>query len=147
MKMIEKIKKFLNITPKKQKSFYEAIGKENGVHELVKNFYQIMEIDPKAKECLETHPTVEGIVPDEVKKKLFLFLVGWFGGPQTYTKTYGPPRMRARHAHIKIGQKEAGQWLYCMNYSLERHSVKLSKVEKKMFLNSFKALALRITNS
>lgn len=147
MKIIEKIKKLLTIQSKQQRSFYEAIGEEKGVHELVKNFYHIMEIDPKAKECLATHPTTEGIVPDEVKKRLFLFLIGWFGGPQTYTKTYGPPRMRARHAHVKIGQKEAQQWLYCMNYSLQRHSAKLSKSEKMMFLNSFKALALRITNS
>lgn len=146
MELINKIKKVFFKGQKPQRSFYEAIGEEKGVHELVKNFYQIMEIDPVAKDCLATHPVVEGIVPDEVKKKLFLFLVGWFGGPQLFIQNYGPPRMRARHGHVKITEKERDQWLYCMQYSLERHSAKLTKIEKSMFLNSFKALANRIQN-
>lgn len=146
MSFIQKIKNIFFPKPKEQRSFYDAIGQEQGVHELVTNFYQIMEIDPLAKDCLATHPTVDGIVPDEVKKKLFLFLVGWFGGPNLFIKTYGAPRMRARHAHIKISEKERDQWLYCINYALDRHSLKLSKIEKHMFLNSFKALANRVQN-
>ena len=138
------IKKF--IKKPKQRSFFEAIGEENGVHELVTNFYVIMESDPKAKECLATHELENNKVADEVKKKLFLFLVGWFGGPQIYTKTYGPPRMKARHSHVAIGEREKQQWLYCMELALNKHTVKMSKIEKKMFLNSFKALAMRIQN-
>ena len=105
-----------------------------------------MESDPYAKDCLATHSLEDNKVPDEVKKKLFLFLVGWFGGPQVYTKTYGPPRMKARHAHASIGHKEKEQWLHCMQLALQKHSVKMSKVEKQMFFNSFKALAMRIQN-
>jgi hemoglobin len=146
MPLFERIKKIFKRN-QKQRSFFEAIGDENGVHELVKNFYYVMESDPKAKECLEVHELVDGKIPDEVKKKLFLFLTGWFGGPQIYTKTYGPPRMRARHAHVKITEKERDQWLYCMDIALKKHSAKMSKLEKKLFLNSFKALALRIQNT
>lgn len=145
---ISKILKKLNVFKhkKKQRSFFEAIGQESGVHELVRNFYQTMESDPYAIECLKVHPLENNQVPDEVKKKLFLFLVGWFGGPQLYIKTYGAPKMRARHARFRIGEKEKDQWLYCMSKALQKHSIKMSKVEKKLFLNSFKALAMRIQN-
>lgn len=145
--LLKKIKDMFRKQQTAQRSFFDAIGKEEGVYELVSNFYLIMEVDPYAKDCLNTHQVINGLVPDEVKKRLFLFLVGWFGGPQTYTTTYGAPRMRARHAHFKISEKERDQWLYCMNYALSKHSIKLSKVEKQMFLNSFKALALRIQNT
>ena len=141
-RLIKKFKK--NKSPE---NFYNILGEENGVYELVKNFYNTMETDPRAKECLLTHVLVDGIVPDEVKKKLFMFLCGWLGGPNLFIENYGHPRMRARHLHIQIGQKEKAQWLYCMQNAIKIHSVKMSRAQKKTLLNSFTALALRIQNS
>lgn len=135
--------------PKKQPKFlYEVIGQESGVFELVKNFYDVMENNSNAKECLHTHElTAEGKIPDEVKKKLFMFLCGWFGGPNLYVEAFGHPRMRARHMHVKITEIERNQWLFCMWEALKRHSIKIPKDDYFRFEGSFKALASRIQNS
>lgn len=126
---------------------YLIIGEEKGVYELVRNFYTYMEKTPEAKDVLLTHElNSDGSIPDEVKKKLFMFLCGWFGGPNLFIEEYGHPRMRARHGHVKIGEKEKNQWLDCMNYALEVHTVKISKKHKSMLFNNFVALATRIQN-
>lgn len=135
--------------PKKEPKFlYEVIGEENGVYLLVKNFYEIMENDPAAKECFEVHERDENNkVPDLVKKKFFMFLCGWFGGPNLFVETYGHPRMRARHMHVKITEVERDQWLYCMDKALKIHSPKIPKKDFFRFTGSFRALAHRIQNS
>jgi len=144
MKIIDKIKKFIKPEPK---FLYEVIGQENGVYELVRNFYTIMENDPKAKECLHVHELTEDQkIPDLVKKKLFMFLCGWFGGPNLFVEEYGHPRMRARHLHVKISKVEKDQWLYCMNKAMNMHSIKIKTRDRYRFEGSFKALASRIQN-
>lgn len=143
MKVLEKIFK----RNKPQKNIYEVLDQDQGVYRLVKRFYEIMENDPKAKECLETHELQEdGTIPDEVKKKLFMFLCGWFGGPNLFVEAYGHPRMRARHMHIAIGAKEKEQWLYCMYKALDEQTPRIPRNEKKSIKNSFLALAMRIQN-
>lgn len=124
---------------------YEVF-KEKGLRELVRNFYLVMETDPKARECLEVHKLSNGKVPDEVKEKLFDFLSGWTGGPNLFIKKHGPPRMRARHIKFPIGERERDQWLYCMEMALSMSSIKLNKKRKQLMLNSFTALAYRIQN-
>ena len=125
---------------------YLEIGEEQGVYRLVKKFYEVMETDPKAIDCLNVHELHDGRIPDEVKKKLFMFLCGWFGGPNLFVETYGPPRMRARHMHVSIGKKEKEQWIYCIDKAIKSHSPRLNKRHKKLMLNSFTALAMRIQN-
>jgi len=148
--MKEFIKNKILKKPVESLSFYQIIGEENGVYQLVKNFYDVMESDSFAKECLEVHELIEGAVEDEVKKKFFMFLCGWFGGPQLFAKAYGHPRMRSRHMHVPIQAAEKVQWIYCMNKALEMHraygSKKLSKREKREYINSFAVLANRIQN-
>ena len=122
----KKLKKLI-FKEKEPEFLYTVIGMETGVYELVKNFYEIMETDAKAKECLDVHEIVGGVISDEVKKKLFMFLCGWFGGPNLYIERFGHPRMRARHQHIKISKLEANQWLYCMFKALDIHSIKIKK--------------------
>ena len=145
MKFWKRVKNLI-IKEKEPKFLYEIIGEEKGIYELVKNFYDIMEQDPKAKECLDIHELHSGIVPDEVKKKFFMFLCGWFGGPNLYVERVGPPRMRARHMHVRIGTIEKDQWLYCMFKALDIHSFKIPKNDRYRFEGSFKALAGRIQN-
>ena len=125
---------------------YQILGEEEGIYELVKSFYTIMESDPKAVDCLNVHELENGIIPDEVKKKLFMFLCGWLGGPNLFVEAYGHPRMRARHLHVKISSKEKGQWIYCMYKALDHHNKLIKKSDKKITKNSFMALAMRIQN-
>lgn len=152
-KMINKI--ITKILPPKKKeehtaqtppTIYKIIGEEKGTYELVKNFYDIMETDPKAVDCLNSHQLIDGKLPDMIKKKLFMFLCGWLGGPNLFVEKYGHPRMRARHMHIKIGTKETEQWLYCMHKSLLMHSYELNDEQFDTIYKSFTGLALRIMN-
>ena len=143
MQFIKKIRqKFSN--SKKPVNFYSLLGKENGLKELVKDFYEVMEKDPRAHDCLKVHDLFENKVLPENKDKLFMFLSGWLGGPNLFVENIGAPKMRMRHAHIKIGEKERVQWLYCMKQSVRNR--KISKKEERMFINSLTALSLRIKN-
>lgn len=140
MKIIKKL-----FTPKPFNP-YEAF-QEDGLRELVRNFYHVMESDPAAAQCLAVHELENGKVPEEVKEKLFEFLSGWTGGPNLFVKKHGPPRMRARHIRFPIGEQERDQWLYCMNIALDQSSVRLKKKHKQIMLSSFAALAYRIQNA
>jgi len=127
-------------------NYFQLIGETKGIEELVHNFYDVMENDQKAKDCLTTHPLTEGKVPEDVKTKLCFFISGWLGGPNLFVENFGHPRMRKRHIHIKIGEKEKEQWLYCMQEALNKHSIKMKKKYKENLLRSFMALAMRIKN-
>ncbi len=126
-------------------NFYKLLGEEVGLRALVADFYTCMENDPKAQDCLKVHSLIEQKIEEESKDKLFMFLSGWLGGPNLFVQNIGAPKMHMRHAHIKIGEKERVQWLYCMEQALLKK--KLAKREKKLFLNSLTALSLRIKNS
>ena len=131
-----------------ERTFYEIFGKEAGLRLLISNFYQKMEDDPLAKDCLMTHElTEENKIPESVREKLFMFLSGWLGGPNLFVEKLGAPKMMARHSHIKIGSIHKNQWLYCMEHALNKHQPPLNDQDFGRIINSFMALAERIQNS
>ena len=91
-------------------SLYEALGGEDTLLKLVTRFYEVMDTDPRAAGIRAMHQ------PDltEAREKLFLFLVGWSGGPQHYIERYGHPMLRRRHLPFTIGESERDQWMFCM---------------------------------
>lgn len=142
MQLLNKLYSFF--TPKTREPFI-ALGREEGIKQLVDDFYFIMQNDPLASHCKAVHPMDEnGNIPNEVIEKLYWFIVGFSGGPQLFMENVGAPRMRMRHHHVKIGAKERDEWLYCMRKALKK--VKLNRAEKKLIMNSFTALAFRIQN-
>lgn len=102
------------------RSFYEVLGGQTQAEKilrlLVDTFYEVMDTDPKAKGIRAMH------APDltEAKEKLYMFMVGWTGGPQLYIEQYGHPRLRARHMPFAIGESERDQWMYCMISAMHR---------------------------
>ena len=50
---------------------------------------------------------------------LRLFLIQYWGGPQTYNELRGHPRLRMRHARFAIGEAERDAWLRHMRTSLD----------------------------
>lgn len=142
--MLERFREFFR-RRQKPVNFYQVLGEETGIRDLVHHFYHYMETDPKAIDCLNAHETIEGKIPHSVKEKLFEFLSGWLGGPNLFVEKYGHPRMRARHMHVQIGEAERDQWLYCMNMALKHHT-KIKNKYKVELANSFAALAYRIQN-
>ena len=52
------------------------------------------------------------------EQRLRDFLIGRFGGPQTYIEQRGHPRLRARHSPFPINQAARDRWMRLMNSAL-----------------------------
>ena len=89
---------------------YDLIGGEAKVRELIARFYDLMDEDPDYYGIRKLHPQSL----DGSREKLFMFLMGWLGGPPLYEQAYGHPRLRAGHMHVGIGMLERDQWMACM---------------------------------
>ena len=89
---------------------FESIGGEAPVRALVDAFYDTMDREPGYTHLRDLHE------PDltEARDKLFWFLCGWLGGPNHFVERFGHPRLRARHAHVRIGTQGRDEWLACM---------------------------------
>lgn len=96
-------------------SQYRRIGGEAGVRALVERFYHYMDTLPEAREIRALH--ADDLT--ETSEKLVEYFTGWFGGPPVYISKYGHPRLRARHLHVPIGERERDQWLLCMRLALD----------------------------
>lgn len=94
---------------------YVRIGGDAGIQELVDRFYDYMDTLPEAREIRVMHAkSLRGS-----RRKLWMFLSGWLGGPQRYIEKYGHPRLRQRHLPFAIGARERDQWMLCMNRALD----------------------------
>lgn len=102
-----------------QPSHFELLGGEPGIRRLVDIFYDRMDAAEEAAGIRALHP------PDLTtsREKLFLFLVGWTGGPPLYVQTHGHPMLRARHLPFPIGTAERDAWVWCMDYALLEHDM------------------------
>lgn len=95
-------------------SLYQEIGGAEVIRALVNRFYDLMEASAEAAGIRQLHPAdLQGS-----RDKLFMFLVGWMGGPPIYVEKYGHPRLRARHLPFPIGATERDQWLNCMKQAM-----------------------------
>lgn len=93
-------------------SIYEAIG-EDQIRKLVSYFYQEV----------AQNPPLRKLYPEDLKpaeRRLFLFLLQVFGGPQTYSEERGHPRLRMRHFDWKIDPEMRDLWLNSMLSSLDK---------------------------
>jgi hemoglobin len=52
------------------------------------------------------------------EQRLRDFLIGRFGGPQTYIEQKGHPRLRARHSSFPINHTARDRWMRLMNSAL-----------------------------
>lgn len=56
---------------------------------------------------------------DGAERRLRLFLIGRFNGPQSYLMERGHPRLRMRHALYKVDTAARDRWLALMNAALD----------------------------
>jgi hemoglobin len=86
-------------------NLYDAVGGEQVFRQLVDRFYDGVALDP----------ILRPLYPDEdltgARDRLTLFLMQYWGGPTTYSDNRGHPRLRMRHAHWVIGERERDAWL------------------------------------
>lgn len=98
----------MSATPEESQSFYDAVGGEEAFRRLVHHFYQGVVTDPI---LLPLYPEddLEG-----AEERLRLFLIQYWGGPNTYS-AQRPPRLRMRHNPFVIRSAERDAWLRHMH--------------------------------
>ncbi len=83
------------------------------IEKLVAAFYQRVAADDLLRP-MYPNDDLEG-----AEERLALFLIGRFGGADTYTKTRGHPRLRARHAPFVIDDAARERWVSLMTSALD----------------------------
>ena len=83
-----------------EETFYERAGGAATFKELTKRFYQQVAVNPILKPM---YPEDDMAGAEE---RLALFLEQYWGGPSTYSKQRGHPRLRMRHAEFHIATPE-----------------------------------------
>ncbi|HJW26365.1 MAG TPA: group II truncated hemoglobin [Rhodocyclaceae bacterium] len=111
---------------------YELMGGEPVVARLTDRFYEIMDAAPQFKILRDLHPADLKSSRD----KLFMFLSGWFGGPDLFVEKFGHPRLRARHLPFSIGTVERDQWVACMVLAMEDVGIE-EELRQKLLQNFF----------
>ena len=111
---------------------FEKIGGDAVVAQLTARFYELMDTVPQFAELRALHPEdLKGS-----RDKLYMFLSGWFGGPDLFVEKFGHPRLRARHMPFEIGTKERDQGVACMVLAMEDVGIEES-IRAKLLENFF----------
>jgi hemoglobin len=101
------------VPPTERTTFFEAVGGEETFRRLTERFYQGVAADP----------LLRPLYPDEdladAEERLRLFLIQYWGGPNTYSQRRGHPALRMRHARFAIGQAERDAWLRHMTKAIQ----------------------------
>ncbi len=120
------------------RSVYELAGSEPAFRLLVQRFYAAVAEDP----------VLRAVYPDEdlsgATERLTLFLIQYWGGPQTYSEQRGHPRLRMRHQPFAIGQTERDAWLRHMRAAVE--SLDLAPAVRKALLDYFETASNAMIN-
>ncbi|MEU4829393.1 globin [Streptosporangium sp. NPDC023615] len=99
----------MSATPEEKESFYDAVGGEEAFRRLVHHFYRGVATDPLLRP-LYPEDDLEG-----AEDRLRLFLIQYWGGPNTYSTQRGHPRLRMRHNPFVIRSAERDAWLRHMH--------------------------------
>ena len=96
------------------RTLYEAVGGEPTFRRLVSRFYE---------EVADDLETLRPLYPDgdlgPAEDRFRMFLIQYWGGPQTYTELRGHPRLRMRHSPFRIGPAQRDAWLHAMRIALD----------------------------
>ena len=122
-------------------SFFEWIGGEAKVQALVDRFYDLMDLEPAYSHLRSLHQADL----QHSRDTLFWFLCGWLGGPPYYEQRYGHPRLRMRHLHVQIAERERDEWVACMNEAM--YACQLPDALREQLHEKFAYLADFMRNS
>lgn len=88
---------------------YEDFGGEPFFHQLVSSFYARVAHDPILR------PMYPEADLTGAERRLRLFLMQYWGGPDTYNQERGHPRLRMRHMDFRIDATARDRWLTLMH--------------------------------
>lgn len=95
-------------------SLFSRVGGAEFFERLVARFYEGVATDEVLTPLYPEHPDFSG-----ARHRLTLFLVQYWGGPQTYSDERGHPRLRMRHMPFHVGVAERDRWLVHMAAAVE----------------------------
>lgn len=95
-------------------NFFEKVGGEEFFTKLVRDFYLGVATDEILRPM---YP--EGDLEPAIRR-LTLFLIQYWGGPNTYSDERGHPRLRMRHADFHIDGPARDAWLKHMLAAVEK---------------------------
>jgi hemoglobin len=98
-----------------QVTVFAAVGGQQFFDHLVDRFYVHVAEDPV---LLRLYPDQVDLGP--AAQRLALFLGQYWGGPDTYSRERGHPRLRMRHAPFAIDRAAGEHWLAAMLDALAR---------------------------
>ena len=120
-------------------TFYEAVGGEPTFRRIVARFYEQVAAD----ELLRALYPEADLGPAE--ERLRLFLMQYWGGPDTYSQQRGHPRLRMRHAPFQIGSSERDAWLHAMRIAVDEAG--LEEHHREQLWNYLEGTAQHMVNS
>ena len=119
-----------------QITYYERIGREK-IKQLIHDFYQGIRQDellsPMYKDDFEG-----------AEERLFLFMVQYLGGPETYNQMRGHPRLRMRHMVFPVNEEAKQHWLANMKAALDKSDIE--EPDKEFLWNYFRQTAEFLKN-
>jgi hemoglobin len=99
--------------PQQSATLFEAIGGEPTFRRLVGEFYAGVATDPLLRPM---YPEADlGPAAD----RFALFLMQYWGGPNTYSAQRGHPRLRMRHAPFRVDPEARDAWLRHMRRAVD----------------------------
>jgi hemoglobin len=120
------------------RTLFELAGGEPTFRLLVERFYA----------RVATDPVLRPVYPEQdlagATERLTLFLIQYWGGPQTYTEQRGHPRLRMRHAPFVIGQRERYAWLGHMTAAVD--SLALAPQVREALIDYFESASTAMIN-
>jgi len=95
----------------------DEVGGEETVRQLVDRFYDLM--DTRTEPAIKVIRDMHAKDLKASREHLFLFLLFWMGGRETYIEERGHPRLRRRHFPFRIDHQASAAWMTCMNQALD----------------------------
>ena len=100
--------------PTHQVTVFQAVGGQVFFDRLVERFYEHVAHDPV---LLSLYPDQVDLGP--AHERLATFLGQYWGGPDTYSRRRGHPRLRMRHAPFRIDPAAGDHWVAAMVDALQ----------------------------
>ena len=120
-------------------SLFDHVGGEPFFVQLVDAFYEAVGRDE----------TLRAMYPEDLsdsRRHLTLFLMQYWGGPQTYQEERGHPRLRLRHAPFRITKGARDAWLTAMTSAIASVRDQLSDDEFEEMTAYFAMAANQLRN-
>jgi hemoglobin len=120
-------------------TFYDQVGGHETFRKLAHEFYEGVAGDPELR---AVYPE-DDLGPAEMRFRMFL--EQYWGGPTTYSRERGHPRLRMRHAPFKITIAQRDRWLKHMMAAVD--SLDLAPENDQTLRDYFDQAAQSLVNS